>query len=171
MRAVIRDAHIPGWIENVRYAPHFRVYAAMKGEIDRVDVHPMQTDAPVATVSRGPEGRLWGVVPEGWSAALVGSSGPWSADLINMGDDEAIKTLWERAREIDPGLFELGDAEVIVPIRWDEAVPVFSPGRFKEVKGFKQSPPLVFAGDWLVQPCIEGAVRSGLAAAATFGGA
>lgn len=171
MRAIVDGVDLPGWLDDVRYAPHFRVYAAMKGDVERIDVHPLETDAPVATISRGPAGRLWGVVPEGYCAALVGSSGPWSADLIEMGDDEAIKTLWERAREIDPGLFELGEAELLVPIRWDEAVPVFGPGRFKQVKSFTQKPPLVFAGDWLVQPCVEGAVRSGLSAAAAFGSA
>jgi len=32
-------------------------------------------------------------------------------------------------------------------------------------------PPLVFAGDWTHQACVEGAVRSGEAAAAVFGSA
>lgn len=167
MRTIIEGADLPHWLDDVRYAPHLRVYAAITGELERADIHPLESDEQVATVSRGPAGRLWGVIPEGHSAALVGSSGAWSHDLI--GAPTATEQLWERAQEIDPTLFELSDAVVVESIRWDEAVPVMAPGHFARVKTFDQRPPLVFAGDWLVQPCIEGAVRSGISAAKHFG--
>jgi predicted NAD/FAD-dependent oxidoreductase len=35
--------------------------------------------------------------------------------------------------------------------------------------GYARRPPLVLAGDWTHQACVEGAVRSGEAAAAAFG--
>jgi monoamine oxidase len=47
-------------------------------------------------------------------------------------------------------------------------VPAVGPGYFRRVRSFAQRPPIVFAGDWLVQPCVEGAVRSGIDAARCF---
>ena len=76
--------------------------------------------------------------------------------------------LWEAATKIDPRLFALEDAEIVQLIRWRHAVPAVHPGYFCRMRSFTQRPPLVFAGDWLVQPCVEGAVRSGNAAAACF---
>ena len=76
--------------------------------------------------------------------------------------------LWEAARTIEPRLFSLDDAEIVQLIRWRHAVPAVHPGYFTRLRSFTQRPPLVFAGDWLVQPCVEGAVRSGNAAASCF---
>lgn len=167
MRSVISGADLPHWFDDVRYAPHFRIYAAMAGDLGRADIHPLESDAHVATVSRGPAGRLWGVVPDGYSAALVGSSGSWSEELINATD--AAEQLWSRALEIDPCLFDLDNASLVESVQWREAVPIMAPGHFARVKSLEQKPPLIFAGDWLVQPCIEGAVRSGIAASKVFG--
>lgn len=169
MRELLSGYETPSWISEVTYAPHFRVYAAIRGEVERADIHPLEVGEPVATISRGPAGRLWGTVPDGWGAALIGSCGPWSGELIAAGDAEATERLWGRAREIDPDLFELDLAEVVTPIRWPESVPIFAPGHFRRIKSFRQRPPVVFAGDWLVQPCVEGAVRSGIGAARVFG--
>jgi len=44
-----------------------------------------------------------------------------------------------------------------------------TPGYLGRIATVPRRPPLVFAGDWLVQPCVEGAVRSGERAAAAFG--
>lgn len=166
-RKIIKGINLPGWFDQVQYAPHFRVYASISSDLGRADIHPIDNDSAVATISRGPAGRLWGVIPENRSAALVGTSGEWGKDLIEAKDGK--ERLWKRAREIDPELFELEEASLVEVIRWNEAVPVFSPGHFGRVASLKQKPPLIFAGDWLVQPCIEGAVRSGLTAANIFG--
>ena len=76
----------------------------------------------------------------------------------------------EAATTIDRRLFSLDDAEIVQLIRWRHAVPAVHPGYFGRMRSFTQRPPLVFAGDWLVQPCVEGAVRSGNIAAACFTG-
>jgi predicted NAD/FAD-dependent oxidoreductase len=81
-----------------------------------------------------------------------------------------MRTLWEAATAIDRRLFPLDDADVVQLIRWPHAVPAVGPGYFARVRSFVQRPPIVFAGDWLVQPCVEGAVRSGNAAASCFTG-
>jgi predicted NAD/FAD-dependent oxidoreductase len=79
--------------------------------------------------------------------------------------------MWAAARTIDPRLFELDRADVVQLIRWQHAVPAVGPGYHRRLRQFRQRPPIVFAGDWLVQPCVEGAVRSGEAAATMFGSA
>jgi predicted NAD/FAD-dependent oxidoreductase len=44
------------------------------------------------------------------------------------------------------------------------------PGHYRRLANFVQQPPVVFAGDWMSEACVEGAVRSGEAAAKVFGG-
>ena len=55
-------------------------------------------------------------------------------------------------------------ADPLAPRRAGRRTPATSPGCGRS----RKRPPLVFAGDWLVQPCVEGAVRSGNVAAACF---
>jgi predicted NAD/FAD-dependent oxidoreductase len=92
-----------------------------------------------------------------------------SAPLIDADQDDVKQRLWAAARSIDPRLFDLDQADVVQLIRWRHAVPDVRPGYHTRLAGFTQRPPIVFAGDWLVQPCVEGAVRSGIAAAEAIG--
>jgi predicted NAD/FAD-dependent oxidoreductase len=91
--------------------------------------------------------------------------------LIDAPADEVQERLWRAASAIDPRLFRLEDADVVQLIRWRHAVPDVGPGYHRRVGGLRQRPPIVFAGDWLVQPCVEGAVRSGNRAADVLLGA
>jgi predicted NAD/FAD-dependent oxidoreductase len=87
-------------------------------------------------------------------------------------DDEAVKDrLWSVATGIEPRLFPLDSAEIVHLIRWPHAVPKVDRGYLARVASIPRRPPIAFAGDWLVQPCVEGAVRSGERAAAVFGSA
>jgi predicted NAD/FAD-dependent oxidoreductase len=70
--------------------------------------------------------------------------------------------------EADPRLFDLDPADIVHLVRWPYAVPVVGPGYYRRLAQLSQSTPIAYAGDWLVQPCAEGAVRSGEAAAAVF---
>ena len=54
-------------------------------------------------------------------------------------------------------------------VRWEHAVPDVGVDYYARLAGMHQAPPIVFAGDWLQQPCVEGAVRSGLEAARLLG--
>jgi predicted NAD/FAD-dependent oxidoreductase len=76
--------------------------------------------------------------------------------------------LWTTASEVDRRLFDLDRADVVHLVRWPHAVPIVDPGYYRRLEQLVQTPPLVYAGDWLVQPCVEGAVRSGEAAARHF---
>jgi protoporphyrinogen/coproporphyrinogen III oxidase len=160
----------PGWLDEVRYVPHVRLYAARRGPGEaRRGVHIFPNDL-VATVESG-AGRFggWGQIPDGWSWGLVCAPGASSAPLLEQPEEEVSERLWAEARLVDPMLFPLEDADVVQLIRWRHAVPDVGPGYHTRLRGFEQRPPLVFAGDWLVQPCVEGAVRSGIAAAERFG--
>ena len=101
--------------------------------------------------------------------ALICARGSACTNLLPLDDRTIAVRLWAEATKLHPGLFPLESARVAHLIRWDAAVPVMAPGHYRRVAAFPQEPPLVFAGDWLVQPSIEGAVRSGESAARLFG--
>ncbi|MCE7882541.1 MAG: hypothetical protein DYH08_01535, partial [Actinobacteria bacterium ATB1] len=124
----------------------------------------------VATVelSSGRYG-AWGRVPDCWEWLLVCAPAATSGALLELPEDETRRRLWDEASLIDRRIFGLEDADVVHLIRWTHAVPIVDVGYFKRLRTLEQSPPIVFCGDWLVQPCVEGAVRSGLIAAAALG--
>jgi predicted NAD/FAD-dependent oxidoreductase len=160
----------PAWLDEVAYVAHVRLYAARRGRRpDRSGIHAFPNDL-VATVELGGGAfGAWGQVPDDWEWALVCAPAAASGGLLDEPAADVTRRLWDAASRIDPRLFDLDRAEVVQLIRWRHAVPAVGPGYFARVAGFAQQPPLVFAGDWLVQPCVEGAVRSGNAAAACFG--
>ncbi|HWL45488.1 MAG TPA: FAD-dependent oxidoreductase [Ilumatobacter sp.] len=163
--------HRPAWLDDVRYVPHVRLYAARRGiGPARSGVHVFPNDL-VATVELG-GGRFgaWGQVPDDWEWALVCAPAAASGALLDLPEGEVRDRLWQAATAIDPRLFRLDQADVVQLVRWRHAVPDVGPGYFGRIAAFRQSPPIVFAGDWLVQPCVEGAVRSGNAAAAAVTG-
>jgi oxygen-dependent protoporphyrinogen oxidase len=161
----------PPWLGEVPYAPHVRLYAARRAAGPaRSSIHVFPNEF-VATVEIG-AGRSgsWGQVPDDWCWALVCAPAAGSGPLLDRPADEVTAMLWERARRIDPRLFRLESADVVHLIRWERAVPVVGLGYFRRVGALHQEPPIVYAGDWLVQPCVEGAVRSGEAAALVLSG-
>ena len=169
---LLPDADRPAGLERVEYNPHVRLYAARRGAGPaRSGIHVFPNDL-VATVEFG-SGRFgaWGRVPDDWAWGLVCSPAASSGPLLDLPAEEVQERLWSTAREIDPRLFELDRADVVHLIRWRHAVPDIGPGYFGHVGSIRQTPPIVLAGDWVVQPCVEGAVRSGNLAALAIGGA
>lgn len=148
----------------VAYAPHVRLYAARRapghGHWPRSGIHAFPNDT-VATVELScGRGGAWGQVPEEWEWLLVCAPSATSGALSDLGDTEAVERMWTAAAAIDPRIFPLETADVVRLVRWPEAVPIVSPGYFARLRALPQEPPVVFCGDWLVQPCVEGAVRS-----------
>jgi len=88
---------------------------------------------------------------------------------MQMGKDKASYILWKEAQQKCPELFSLDNADIVHPHSWTHAVPIIGKGHAKRIASYKMQAPIVFCGDWLVQPCIEGAVRSGEIAAKAFG--
>ena len=169
--AGIVDPHdLPPAVREVRYAPHVRLYAARKSDgPPRIGVHLFPND-DVATIELG-TGRDggWGRIPDDTQWALVCAPSASSAPFMGMDDDAVKQRLWSVATGIEPRLFPLEQADTVHLIRWPNAVPIVDRGYLRRIATLPQRPPLVFAGDWLVQPCVEGAVRSGEQAAARFG--
>ncbi len=105
-------------------------------------------------------------VGSGRSCALpAAASGP----LLELSEQEATQRLWTEASRLHPGLLPLAEADIVHLVRWEHAVPDVGVGYYARLAGLAQAPPIVFAGDWLQQPCVEGAVRSGLEAARLLG--
>lgn len=159
----------PPVLSTVPYAPHVRLYAARHGAGPaRSGIHVFPNDL-VATVEIG-GGRTgaWGRVPDDWCWALVCAPAASSGPLLERDPSSVTDELWSLASAIEPRLFALESADIVHLIRWTHAVPIVDPGYYARLDELPQQPPIVFAGDWLVQPCVEGAVRSGDAAAARF---
>jgi protoporphyrinogen/coproporphyrinogen III oxidase len=157
-------------LREIRYVPHVRLYAARRAAgPPRTGVHAFPNDI-VATVELG-TGRdgAWGQVPAEWQWELICAPAASSGPLVALSDEEASDRLWTEASTIDPRIFPLDDAEVRLLVRWPHAVPVVDPGYHARLRRLRQQPPIVFCGDWLVQPCVEGAVRSGAIAAGLLG--
>jgi predicted NAD/FAD-dependent oxidoreductase len=107
--------------------------------------------------------------PPDWQWGLVCAYGPASTPLLDRPADEVTRELWEAGRAVAPDMFTLEQTVVVRLIHWEWAVPTMGPGHYTRMTAYMRRPPLVLAGDWLEQACVEGAVRSGEAAAAAFG--
>lgn len=169
---IVATEALPPAVHEVEYAPHVRVYLARRGAgLSRSGIHAFPNDT-VATVELGSGGEgAWGKVPPGWEWALLCAPAASSDRLLGLSDDGLAMELWEAGSRIDDRLFPLDTAEIVHVVRWPHAVPKVGVGYYARIDTITQRPPIVFAGDWLVQPCVEGAVRSGIAAAARFGAA
>jgi oxygen-dependent protoporphyrinogen oxidase len=163
-------AGLPPWLGEVRYAPQVRVYAARPSSED-VQYGVYLVPATTITTVEFSSGRhgAWGACPDGWQWALVCAHGAASGALLELPAADVTRTLWAAGRQVAPHLFDLDAAEVVHLMRWTWAVPVMGPGHYTRLAAYRRTPPLVLAGDWTHQACVEGAVRSGEAAAAAFG--
>jgi oxygen-dependent protoporphyrinogen oxidase len=166
-RIMAHEPHLPPpWLDEVRYAPQVRVYAARQiDEEARFGVHllPPQTLFSVEHYS-GAYG-AWGACPSDWQWGLLCTYGAACAPLLERRPQEVIRLLWDEGRKVTPALFALEEADVVHYIRWEWAVPILGPGHYRRLASYRNRPPVVFAGDWMNQACVEGAVRSGEAAA------
>jgi protoporphyrinogen/coproporphyrinogen III oxidase len=168
--SLVQDHPAAAILAEIRYAPHVRLYMARQSNGPaRTGVHAFPNET-VATVelSTGRDG-AWGRVPDDWQWQLMCAPAATSGRLLELPDAELRTVLWSEAAKIDPRIFSLAAAKITLVVRWRHAVPIVGPGYFARLRALDQRPPIVFAGDWLVQPCVEGAVRSGIRAAATFG--
>lgn len=166
---VVAPELCPPWLTQVRFSGQCRLYAARPAAgAEPLHLRPLPMGLVASVeVNRGSKG-AWGRCPPDWEWALVCANGAYTHELLHLADDQLAARLWGEAERIAPGLFPLESAAVRHVIRWEHAVPVMAPGHFRHLAAYERRPPVVFAGDWAQQACIEGAVRSGEAAAAAF---
>jgi protoporphyrinogen/coproporphyrinogen III oxidase len=162
----------PPWLAAMRYAPQVRVYAARPVADDAaVGFHMVPPELAFSVEFYSGRHGAWGACPPDWQWGLVCAYGPASQALLDQPADRVTQELWQAGRAAAPELFALEQAAVVHLIRWEWAVPMIEAGHYTHLAGYVRRPPLVLAGDWTEQACVEGAVRSGEAAAAAFGSA
>jgi oxygen-dependent protoporphyrinogen oxidase len=168
-QVLVPDAQ-PAWLSEVRYAAHVRLYAARRDAADaNFGVHITPPDRLFSIEYFSGRRGAWGACPPDWQWALACAFGPASDPLLDVPEEAAKRVLWDDSLAVTPGLFDLAQADVVHLIRWQWAVPIMALGHYRALAAYARKPPIVLAGDWTHQACVEGAVRSGEAAAAAFG--
>lgn len=92
-------------------------------------------------------------------------------ELCTKDEATILKTLTEGSRLVEGASFVRGAVPLSTFVwHWDEALPTLEKGHFERLRSFteeeeKSDEPLVFAGDYIGVPFIEGAFTSGMQAA------
>ncbi|HRW09278.1 MAG TPA: NAD(P)/FAD-dependent oxidoreductase [Caldilineaceae bacterium] len=160
----------PPWLHDVRYAPEVRVYAARAcADEAHFGVHILPPGDLFSVEYYSGKYGSWGACPQDWQWVLLCTYGPTTEKFLHRDQDTVMRELWAQADAITPNLFSLDEADVVHYHHWEHAVPVMGPGHYRRLAQFQQQAPIVFAGDWMSEACVEGAVRSGEAAAQVFG--
>jgi predicted NAD/FAD-dependent oxidoreductase len=165
----------PRWVaqlnyERIDYAGQCRLYLAMPGEApERLHKRPLPMGLLASIEWQSGRDGAWGACPPGWQWALICANEAANSRLIELPDFEVTEHLWRAAAEVVPSLPPLDSWKVRHLVKWRHAVPTMAPGHFTRMAAYARRPPIVFAGDWTHQACVEGAVRSGEAAAEAFG--
>lgn len=168
-RTFVPSGLVPDWYGAISYAGQCRVYAAARdAESAPAHVRPVPMDLLASVERQSGRHGAWGSCPDDLVWCLVCADQAHNDELLRTPDDDLASRLWTAARSLIPDLFDLADASVVHVVRWRCAVPTMAPGHLTRVAAYERTPPVVLAGDWTHQACVEGAVRSGEAAAAAF---
>jgi predicted NAD/FAD-dependent oxidoreductase len=165
----------PRWVaqldyEHIRFAGQCRIYLATPGEApERVHRRPLPRGVIASGEWQSGKDGAWGACPPDWQWALICANEAYTDRLLDLPDGEVAQLLWKAATHAVPELPPVEGWKISYVVRWRYAVPTMAPGHFTRLAAYARRPPIVFAGDWTHQACVEGAVRSGEAAAAAFG--
>jgi oxygen-dependent protoporphyrinogen oxidase len=106
---------------------------------------------------------------EGSDVVQVFATDAAARELRERDDDAIYRTLWPALLDTGIAHDALAEPEFRRIQRWDLALPRFDVGHFRRLRAFAagaiEPGRIVFAGDYLVGPYVEGAVVSGMRAA------
>jgi oxygen-dependent protoporphyrinogen oxidase len=153
-------------LESVRYVPNIVLCFGYERPITLQ--YPWVVPAgpgrhPIARV-HNVSGWTPGRVPPGKDLVYIYGSGWRSAELVGLAPDKIVTALRSDAEEI---FGRLADPDWIRLYPRSQGVVLPAPGHYRRMHALLRRPRerLLYAGDWLAGSTIEGAVRSGLAAA------
>jgi oxygen-dependent protoporphyrinogen oxidase len=161
------------FLARIRYAAAIVMAVALDrtvvGRATRTRV-PATEGWPVATVSIEPGGP-GAPAPEGKELALLTANDSWSQAHLEAPDEIVEKDLLGLLQRLHPGSSSAVSFATVR--RHRQAYPHFDVGRYREIARFRAvqrdlragGRRLYFAGDYLVDPSLEGAVTSGFRAA------
>lgn len=165
------DPRQKAFLEAVRYAPNATTAIAVDHRLparSHAVLFPRRESRYLATVavrSAAEAVRL----PAGQDMVVLYPSGPASGELLKMDDAAILKELLGDLRRAGAPFLLDGSVLFHRVYRWREAVPEFDVGSVRSLRSFTRGQSehgrVVFAGDYLAAPMIEGAVTSGLQAA------
>ena len=159
--------------EQVRYTPSIALAVALRRPFSAHPQHiqfPHVDGSPLEAVLLEP-GVAGGRVPEGAGLALLRATGTWSEAYFDAPDDTVRKELLAACGRIFP---RIHGAELFTEImRIPRAVPKFNVGRYRKIADFvriqndrcREGRRIYFAGDYLMGPGCDAALRSGHRAA------
>ena len=170
-RALLADAGaVRTWLEDVRVTPGFSVVFLLKQRLPGEwfglsfprTTEPGARIAAVALQSR----KLRSLVPDGSEAAVVFPAPALAAELADAAPQACVDAVLPALEAAFPGFGTRVQRARVYPV--PEGYALFYPGYLRHLRRFdalELPPRLALAGDYLVAPTVEGAVRSGRAAA------
>jgi protoporphyrinogen oxidase len=161
-------------LEQVRYTPEISLAVALRRPFHSHPQHiqfPHRDGWPLESVLLEP-GVEGGRVPNGRGLALLRATGRWSANYFEAPDETVGKELVAALGGISPRIHGAGIFSEV--LREKRAIPRFDVGRYRAIADFTQIQTdwrrrgrrIYFAGDYLMGPGWNAALRSGYRAAA-----
>jgi protoporphyrinogen oxidase len=170
--------------EKVRYLPALTLVVALRRPFsshpqfiqfpsDRQAESPFDLGSPLESVTLEP-GLKGGRAPEGNGLAVLRAKGAWSRRYFDAPDEIIQKELIEAMGRVLPRIH--GAALFTRLLRESHAVPAFEVGRYREIADFCRIQAdhraagrrIYFAGDYLMGPGWDAALRAGMRAAAAI---
>jgi oxygen-dependent protoporphyrinogen oxidase len=162
-------------LAEVRYQPALSLAVALRRPFFPHPQHiqvPHTEGSPLEIVLLEP-GVRGGRVPDGRGLALLRASGTWSEAYFDAPEETVRKELLDAFARIRPG----AESAVLFSKlhRVERALPRFDVGRYRQIARFervqrelrREGRRLYFAGDYLMDPTLEGALASAHRATAT----
>ncbi|WP_280314743.1 protoporphyrinogen/coproporphyrinogen oxidase [Nocardia wallacei] len=157
------------FLPHIRYSSTVSVASHVSGRVDSPTyacMVPMSLNSALGMVNVLSR-RDARSTPPGTDVISLFASGRIGAELCTQSDREISNRLFEAAARITPAFDVQSRVNSSAIFRWPEALPLFDVGHLSALRryGHKLADRrMVFAGDYLGGPFIEGAVSSGLAA-------